>query len=150
MENRPMESKPTHSGMSLYSLLRSAAAIIGGAFVVVALSLGCDQMMHVMNVFPPPGEPIKDHGLLFLAFFYRSVYGIAGGYITAWLAPHSPMRHVWIGGGIGFMASMAGVIAAINMNLGPFWYPVALLVTALPCAWAGGRLHHLRLIQRAK
>lgn len=76
----------------------------------------------------------------FVAEIYRSVYGVAGSDITAWLAPHSPMRHVWIGRGIGFMPSLAGVFAAINRNLGPLWYPIALWITSLPCAWLGGRL----------
>jgi len=27
------------------------------------------------------------------------------------------------------------------MHLGPSWYPIALVITALPCAWLGGVLH---------
>jgi len=37
--------------------------------------------------------------------------------------------------------STGGVIAAMNIDLGPVWYPISLLVTALPCAWLGGVLH---------
>jgi hypothetical protein len=44
-------------------------------------------------------------------------------------------------GVIGLVLSSAGAIAAIPMNLGPSWYPIALVLTALPCAWLGGVLH---------
>ncbi len=29
-------------------------------------------------------------------------------------------------------------------EFGPHWYPLALVATALPCAWAGGLLHRKR------
>lgn len=44
------------------------------------------------------------------------------------------MRHDLIGGLIGFILSAAGVIAAFRMDMGPRWYPIALWLTALPCA----------------
>lgn len=35
-----------------------------------------------------------------------------------------------------------GAVASISAgNMGPTWYPIALVVSALPCAWLGGRLH---------
>ena len=122
-------------------LWRSIAAVLLGFVVVVVLSLGTDQLMHVLDIYPPWGEPMNDFGDNLLALSYRCLYGVIGSYITARLAPYSPMRHVWIGAGIGFVLSLFGVIAALNMNLGPIWYPVALLLTALPCAWLGGMLH---------
>jgi ABC-type xylose transport system permease subunit len=52
------------------------------------------------------------------------------------------MRHALILGGIGFVLSTLGAIIAITMaDLGPAWYPIALALTALPCAWVGGALH---------
>ncbi len=120
---------------------RSVGAIFLGFLAVVVLSLGTDQLMHVLNVYPPWGEPMNETSDNLLALTYRCVYGVMGSYITARLAPYAPMRHVWIGAGIGFVLSLFGVIAAMNMNLGPIWYAVALQITALPCAWLGGMLH---------
>jgi hypothetical protein len=48
-----------------------------------------------------------------------------------------------VGGLIGFVVSLAGAVAAIPMNLGPTWYPIALALTALPCAWLGGMLYQV-------
>ena len=50
------------------------------------------------------------------------------------------MRHVAVLGTIGFITASAGALAAMNMNLGPNWYPIALAVTGFPCVWLGGVL----------
>jgi hypothetical protein len=76
-----------------------------------------------------------------LALAYRCVYAVLGSYIAARFAPHRPMRHALALGAIGLVLSLAGAIASIPLNLGPSWYPIALVVTALPCAWLGGALH---------
>ena len=52
-----------------------------------------------------------------LALAYRCVYGVLGSYLTARFAPHSPMRHVWVGGGIGFALSTVGAIRCGNCAL---------------------------------
>jgi hypothetical protein len=122
-------------------LWRSAIAIFAGFLVVVVLSLGTDQLFHVLQVYPPWGEPMNETSDNLLALTYRCVYGVLGSYLTARLAPHHPMRHVWIGAGIGFTLSLLGALATIPLKLGPAWYPIALVVTALPCAWLGGVLH---------
>lgn len=120
---------------------RSAFALFLGFIVVVILSLGTDQVLHMLKVYPPWDQPMNDTDDNLLALGYRIVYGIIGGYLTARFAPYSPMRHALIGGAIGFVISTAGAIAAINMKLGPIWYPILLALTALPCSWLGGVLH---------
>ncbi len=122
-------------------LWRSIGAVFLGFVAVVVLSLGTDQVMHVLKVYPPWGEPMNDTGDNLLALAYRCVYGVIGSYITARFAPHSPMRHALLVGGTGFVLSLIGFIATRGMNLGPSWYPISLVLTALPCAWLGGVLH---------
>lgn len=124
-------------------LLRSTGAVLLGFVVVVALSLGTDQVLHVIEVYPPWGQPMYDTELNLLALSYRSVYAVVGSYIAARFAPRNPMRHAVALGIVGFILSSAGAIAAITLaDLGPNWYPIALVLTALPCAWLGGVLHH--------
>ena len=123
------------------NLVRSTGAVLLGFVSVVVLSLGTDQVLHVLHVYPPWGQPMFDPGLNLLALSYRIVYTVAGSYITARFAPRSPMRHAWALGIMGFVVATAGAVATIPMHLGPAWYPVALAITALPCAWLGGVLH---------
>ena len=136
--NSPMARPATHSR----HLLRSTGAVLAGFVTVVALSLGTDQLLHELEVYPPWGQPMPQPGLNLLALAYRSVYAVLGSYIAARLAPRAPMRHALILGGIGFVLSFAGMLVALGMpELGPLWYPIALVATALPCAWIGGALH---------
>ena len=119
----------------------SARALFFGFLAVVVLSLGTDQVLHVLHVYPPWGQPMFDPGLNLLALAYRCVYAVLGSWIAARLAPSSPMRHAMALGYLGFVLSTAGAIAASTaLNLGPLWYPIALVVTTLPCAWLGGVL----------
>jgi len=123
------------------SLPRSIGAVLLGLVAVFVLSLGIDQVLHSLGVYPPPGQPMHDAGLNLLALSYRIVIAVVGCYLAARFAPRSPMRHAMVLGVIGFALSLVGAIATIPMNLGPAWYPTALVVTALPCAWLGGVLH---------
>lgn len=127
-------------------LWRSTGAVLCGFVAVVGLSLVTDQVLHTLRVYPPWGEPMPGTGLVCLALSYRIVYGVVGGYVTARLAPRNPMRHALVLGVVGLVVSTAGAIATIPMNLGPIWYPLALLLTALPCAWLGGVLYRRRLM----
>ena len=136
-----MTNQATTTNVAPRQLGRSVLAVFLGFLAVVVLSLGTDQLMHVLNIYPPWDQPMNEPSDNLLALTYRCVYGVIGSYITAKFAPHSPMRDVWIGAGIGFVLSLLGVVAAMNMNLGPIWYPIALVLTALPCAWLGGMLH---------
>jgi uncharacterized membrane protein YfcA len=78
-----------------------------------------------------------------LAAVYRTLFGIFGCYLTARLAPQRPLFHALILGAIGTVISMLGVVAALSQggDLGPLWYAVSLVLTALPSAWLGARLH---------
>lgn len=120
---------------------RSAGALGAGFVVTAALSLGMDVIMHVAGVFPPWGEPMSN-GLFVWATIYRVVFTVLGGYVTAALAPRRPMLHVMIGGAIGIVVATIGVVATWNAGpaFGPKWYPILLVVTAVPCVWAGGML----------
>ncbi|MDB6095171.1 MAG: hypothetical protein JWM32_2733 [Verrucomicrobia bacterium] len=122
------------------NLLRSTGAVFLGIFVVFVLSLGTDQVLHVLKIYPPWNEAMWDNRLNALALSYRIVYGVVGGFVTAKCAPRNPLRHALIMGWIGFGLSVAGAIGGIVMKMGPAWYPIVLALTALPCAWAGGRL----------
>lgn len=132
----------TATGTHSRRFLRSTAAVGVGFLSVAVFSLVTDQVLHVLGVYPPWGEPMYDTGLNFLALSYRILYTILGGYITAALAPHTPMRHVMVVAVLGFLAGTAGAVAAIRIgNLGPNWYPIALAITGFPCVWLGGVIH---------
>jgi hypothetical protein len=120
---------------------RSVGAVAAAFFAVAALSLGTDQILHMLDVYPPWGQPMSDP-LFVLATGYRVVYTILGGYIVARLAPSRPMSHAMILAVIGMVAGTAGAVATWEKNLGPEWYAIAVIVMAAPCTWAGAKLYH--------
>jgi hypothetical protein len=121
--------------------LRSVGALLVGMRTGIILSLGTAELLHLAHVFPPWDQRASD-ALLLLATIYRTIYGVAGSFIAARLAPRRPMLHAMILGVLGLAASMAGAAVTWNKGpvFGPHWYPVALVVLAIPTVWAGGQI----------
>lgn len=132
-------------------VLRSIGAVLAGFFAVIILSLATDVVLHATGIYPPWFQPMAD-GLWILATVYRIVYGVAGGYITARLAPDRPMAHALALGLAGLALSIAGVAANWNKGpeYGPKWFSLAVIAMAIPCAWVGGRLLTSPLRARAE
>jgi hypothetical protein len=122
---------------------RSIAAVAAGLLAVVILSTATDFVLEQLGVFPPLGQRMSN-GLFAVALAYRVVITIFGCWLAARLAPANPMRHALILGAIGVVLGTVGAVVNAKTNLGPDWYTMALVVTALPCAWAGGALHRPR------
>ncbi len=118
--------------------LKSIGAVLAGFVAVVILSVGTDSFLEMLGVFPPPEKGLFITWMLVVALMYRCIYTVAGGYVTARLAPDRPMRHVIILGIIGIIAGTIGVV--VGWHLSAHWYPISLVITALPCSWLGGKL----------
>jgi peptidoglycan/LPS O-acetylase OafA/YrhL len=120
---------------------RGTIAVVAGLLVNVVLGLGIDQILHATGVYPPWGQTMSD-SLFGLATAYRVLIGILGGYVTARLAPDRPMRHAIALGIVGVVVSTAGLVATWNAGpaFGPRWYPILLVLVAIPCSWLGAKL----------
>lgn len=127
------------------NILKSIGAIIAGFITVIVLSIVTDIVMESLKFFPPQDKPeLYTGGLLLIAFIYRSIYTIAGGYVVAMLAPNKPMRHAIILGALGMVMGTLGAVANWDKTgASGVWYPIALIVAAIPCTWLGGRLFEM-------
>jgi hypothetical protein len=125
----------------------SILALVVGMLTAIILSLGTDLGLHAVGLTPALGQPMPDPWLL-LATTYRAIYGVVASYIIARLAPHRPMQHALIGGLIGLVVSIFGAVATWNSGFGPHWYPLSLIVLALPPAWIGAKLREMQLRSR--
>src|SRR5689334_19616907 len=72
---------------------RTALPVVAGFLITLILTLATDQLLHVLGVYPPWGQPMREPGLNALALAYRIVITVFGGWLTARLAPTRPMRH---------------------------------------------------------
>ena len=122
---------------------RSVLAIVVGMLFIIIVTTLVDFAFHAAGVYPPIDQPISD-GLAVLATIYRVIISIAGAWLTARLAPQKPMKHAIILGIVGVALGLVGVVATWNLELGPRWYPIALVVLAIPQCWVGGKLYEMQ------
>jgi hypothetical protein len=124
---------------------RRVWALVAGFLAVVIPSIATDGVLHALGLYPALGQRMSDK-LFVLATSYRTVYAILGSYITARLAPNRPMGHAIVGGLIGMLiGSVGAAVTWKHTELGPHWYPVALILEALPCAWIGGKIREMQM-----
>ena len=119
-------------------IFQNIKAVFLGFIFVIVFSTATDLLLmqtHMMK------QPLDLNPSWFIAFvvFYRSLYSAIGSYITARFAPNQPMRLAMIGGGIGFVLSIVG--AVVMWDQPPHWYPISLIITALPSAWIGAKMY---------
>ena len=139
-----MENVATISGLRNQTsprLGRSVGAVLAGLVTVIVTHTGTDAIMHALGVFPPAGQVMSD-GLFALAATYRILFTVLGGYVTARLAPSKSLKHALVLGSIGSVLALAGMLATLGRGpgFGPLWYPLSLVVTALPTCWLGARI----------
>ena len=123
-------------------------AIVAGIGFVIIVTTIVDLILHVAGVYPPMDQPMGN-ALAVLASSYRLVISIAGAYLTARIAPDRPLWHAMMLGYAGVVLGLIGLIATWNLGLGPRWYPVSLVLLAIPQCWSGGKLYELRNGARA-
>lgn len=126
---------------------KSFWAVLAGVLFIIIVTTLVDIALHAAGVFPPWNQPIDDK-LALLATSYRIVISVAGAWLTAKLAPHKPMKHAMILGYVGVALGLVGLLATWNAGLGPRWYPIALVLLAIPQCWAGGKIHELQMAKR--
>ena len=122
-------------------------AVVAGVLVIIVGTTLVDIVLHVAGVFPPMNQPISD-SLALLATSYRVPISIGGAWLTARLAPERPLHHAMILGYVGVVLGLVGLLATWNRGLGPHWYPIALVLLAIPQCWAGGKLYELQAVGR--
>jgi len=121
--------------------MKSFLAVLAGLVATIVLSVGVDVLLVSTGLLPAKSADYTDmHWAVITG--YRVVIAIFGCWLAARLAPSKPMNHALITGGIGMCIAIAGAIFAWDKGpaFGPHWYAIALVITALPCAWIGGKI----------
>lgn len=122
-------------------------AITAGIVFIVVVTTAVDIALHMAGIYPPVGQPIND-SLALLATSYRLIISIAGAMLTVRLAPEKPMKSAMILGGVGTVLGLVGLVATWNKGLGPHWYPIALVVMAIPQCWIGAWLYQMLSVRK--
>jgi hypothetical protein len=126
------------------NILKSIGAVIAGLVFIFVTHSGVDFILESLGIFTPPSQRFDTPWMLVAATTYRTLLSIAGCFVTGILAPSRPLLHSLVLGLIGLALSTAAAVVTIPMDIGPAWYPIALAVVAVPCAWIGGALAERR------
>jgi hypothetical protein len=125
------------------NVLKSIGAVLAGLIFIGVTHSAIDAILEGAGVLPK-GHLNVGAGLILFVILYRAIFSFAGCYLTAKLAPGTPMKHSLILGGIGAALSATGAIVTANMNIAPAWYAWSLVVIALPIARLAGKLYKVR------
>ncbi len=104
-------------------MIRSTRAVLAGIVTLTALSFGIEAIIGA------------DNKLLMSAYTLLSI--VAGGLVTAWLAPRNPIRHAVIMGAIQAFMTF-GVMFEMRDSM-PLWGWGASIALTVPAAWCGAR-----------
>ena len=118
---------------------KSIWAVVAGLVFTIIVTTLVDFALNAAKVYPAWDQPLDDR-LSAIALSYRIVITVIGAWITAKLAPSSPMKHAMALGYLGLVIGLIGVAATWNLGLGPHWYPIAIAVLSIPQCWLGGKL----------
>jgi hypothetical protein len=121
--------------------MKSFLAVLAGLAVAIVVAVVLDLVMHAAGVYGTQVSDMTTSDWL-IALSYRLLSAIGAGWITARLAPSRPMYHAVLLGAIGAAIALLGVVFAWakSPDLGPIWYSLLLMLSAIPCTWLGGRL----------
>jgi hypothetical protein len=124
-------------------MARLIIAIIAGLLVGIILSIATDLLMVKLGIFPPfeSDQSAFSNGLLLVASAYRAVYSILGALVIAVIAKEKYMKAVIIAGIIGTILALTGLIVMWEKSKSVLWYPISLVVLAIPYSLLGAKIY---------
>lgn len=125
--------------MAMTILRRIGSVLLG--FIVILLLVGVTdgileklapaQFVNADGSYAFPSLPF-----VVVIVVYSFVYAGVGGYLTAWIAPQSPLAHALALGALLVLVSLA--FALVNPHQQPLWYMLTCtLFIVLGCAVGG-------------
>lgn len=125
-------------------MIRSGLAVLAGIVTLTissfAIEAAVDPLMTRLFPHALPNRAAISHNLsatLFL-FGYTALCVAAGGYVTAWLARRSPVRHALLMGAVQVALTVWAMMSLSLRNEAPLRNWIGALVFTIPAAWCGG------------
>jgi ABC-type polysaccharide/polyol phosphate export permease len=114
------------------SIVRSVIAVLGG---IAVLSIVLFAMEPIIG---PKSDATIIQYLLWLACIAFSL--IAGGFVTAWIAPRARVAHaMWMGALQAVMTFVAMLVPHEGVQQ-PLWVWLGGIALMVPAAWVGARI----------
>jgi hypothetical protein len=122
-------------------MIRGALAILAGIVVLTVTSFAIELVTApvLARVLPDAqsnGATWHQDVRKLIMFVYSTLCVACGGYLTAWLARGSEVRHAVVMGAIQMALT---VLAMIEFrHKAPLWFWIAGIAVTVPAAWCGG------------
>lgn len=126
-------------------MARSILAVVTGFLFIGFLSFGMTAVLKIVAPETFAAARLDSVPALLLVTFYVMVFAVAGCYLTALMAPHSPMKHALVLGVLGLILNIVGMV--MRWDASPAWFNILSVLMVMPYAWAGGRLREMQLRQ---
>jgi hypothetical protein len=131
-------------------VIRSVLAVIAGIAVLTVTSFAIEWATDpvLAGVFPDAqSQGTTSHSVVrnLIMFVYSTLCVACGGYVTAWLAPGSEVRHAVIMGALQMALTLMAMMEF--RDKAPLWFWIAGIAVTAPAAWCGG-IFRLKVIDR--
>ena len=114
-----------------------AALIMPATIISARLMLGTRSREDMMKMKPTPAFTAVN-----LAF--SAVFGVLGGFLTAWIAGHAPLKHALALAGLMFVMGIFSFLQNLKMKTSEGrGYGAMLIILGPACALLGGWLQSL-------
>ena len=130
-----------HTHRAKGGIISSAVAVLVGYLVLAVPITGKFLLIRYLlpDVLPAPGEDVFPSTGWLLAMLASDIaIMIAAGYVTAGLAPRTPVGHTVTLGVITVILGLTWMF--VFWGWMPLWYQVVLVSLAIPAAATGGSL----------
>ena len=122
-------------------MIRSALAILAGIVVLTVTSFAIEWVTDpvLARVLPDAqssGATWHHDVRKLIMFLYTTLCVAFGGYVTAWLARGSEVRHAVVMGAIQMALTTLAMIEF--RHKAPVWFWIAGIAVTVPAAWCGG------------
>jgi hypothetical protein len=128
----------------LRGIFLSIVAVIAGIIVLAVVSFGIEAaadplMIHFFpRAFPDASALQNSVPAQLVMFAYTFLAVMAGGYVTAWISRHAPVRDAVIMGVIE--AALTVWLLTTRFHQAPLTSLVKAVIVCVPSAWLGGVL----------
>ncbi|HKV04244.1 MAG TPA: hypothetical protein VJO53_03935 [Candidatus Acidoferrales bacterium] len=123
-------------------MIRSVLAVLVGIAVLTITSFAIEAAADplLMRMFPNalPNSAALSHNLPARLFMmaYTMICVAAGGYVTAWIARRSQVRHAVIMGAVQVVLTVWAMFTLPHQA--PLWGWITGMALTVPAAWIGG------------
>jgi len=113
--------------------IRSVLSVFAGSLTYFLTVLATTYLVRLALPESSGTTPI-----LIVTIVYSVIFSGLGGYITAWLSPRAPMKHVMA---LTLLLLLGGLASALQLNgIMPRWFQIALVALPIPVILFGGSL----------